>query len=187
VHAPGHHRFTYAEYLERERETGLKHEYLAGQIFAMSGGTPEHARLIGQMIIALAAMIDPKRCRVFSSELKIRVAKTGLATYPDVSIVCGDLALDAEDPNAVTNPKVIVEVLSPSTEAYDRGEKWAHYRRIESLEAYVLVAQIPTRLEVYERQPNGEFVHRMANAGESLPIACLAGAIAVAPLYSAAL
>lgn len=77
-----HYVFTYREYLERERETGLKHEFLRGQIFAMAGGTPEHARLIAAVTIALGELLDPRTCRIFSSELKIRVQATGLATYP---------------------------------------------------------------------------------------------------------
>jgi Uma2 family endonuclease len=185
--AAPHHIFTYAEYAARERATGLKHEFLGGQVFAMAGGTPEHARLIAEVTFALRTMIDPARCRVFASELKIRVLATGLATYPDVTVVCGDVEHDEEDKNAVTNPKLLVEVLSASTEAYDRGEKWAHYRRIPTLEAYVLVGQIPERIEVYERQAGGEFVHRIAERGETLRLACLAGGIAVAPLYAAAL
>ncbi len=182
-----HHVFSYAEYLAREQETGLRHEFLGGAIYAMAGGTPEHARLIATIAHMLLGALDPKRCRVFSSELKILIGPTGLATYPDVAVVCGDLQLASEDANAVTNPKVLVEVLSPSTEAYDRGEKWAHYRRVASLEAYVLVSQIPRRLEVYERQSNGDFVHRIADVGEALPVACLNVTLDVDALYAGAL
>ena len=187
-----HHVFSYREYLERERETGLKHEFLNGQIFAMARGTPEHARLIAAVTIALGRMVDPRRCRVFSSELKIRVAATGLSTYPDVTVVCGDATRDAEDPNALANPRLVVEVLSPSTEAYDRGEKWAHYRRLESLEAYLLVSQVPERVELYERIPAGQgdagaFSHRMAGRGEDLAIRCLEGVLHVDDLYLGAL
>jgi Uma2 family endonuclease len=187
VSATPHHVFTYAEYLARETETGLKHEFLGGQVFAMAGGTPEHARLIAATTIALGRMIDPKTCRLFTSELKIRVEATGLATYPDIAIVCGEVARDAADHNALTNPQLLVEVLSPSTEAYDRGEKWAHYRRIASLQAYVLVGQAPERLEVYERQPSGDWVHRVAVRGESLPLACLGGGLEAEALYEGAL
>lgn len=185
--ASPHHTFSYADYLAREQETGLKHEFLGGQIFAMAGGTPEHARLITEVALSLRGLIDPARCRVFVSELKIRVGATGLATYPDVAIVCGEVHHDTEDPNAIINPKVLVEVLSPSTEAYDRGEKWAHYRQIPTLEAYVLVGQVPARLEVYERQPNGDFVHRSASAGESIQLPSLGGVLRVDPLYVHAL
>lgn len=94
-------------------------------------------------------------------------------------MVCGPLELDRDDPNAVVNPTVLVEVLSPSTEAYDRGEKWAHYRRLPSLLAYVLVDQLRPRLEVYERASADSFLHRLAGAGESLHLACLGADLAV--------
>jgi len=187
-----HHVFSYREYLERETETGLKHELLCGQIYPMAGGTPERARLIAATTIALGRMVDPRKCRIFSSELKVRVQATGLATYPDVTVVCGDAVRDTEDPNAIVNPRLVVEVLSASTEAYDRGEKWAHYRRLESLEAYVLISQVPERVEIYERVPAGKdhagaFLHRVAGRGEELTIACLGGALSVDELYLGAL
>jgi Uma2 family endonuclease len=187
-----HHVFTYREYLEREKETGLKHEFHRGQIYAMAGGAPEHARLIAAMTIAIGRIVDPRKCRIFTSELKVRVQATGLATYPDVTVVCGEASRDGEDPNAIVNPKLVVEVLSAGTEAYDRGEKWAHYRLIESLEAYVLASQVPERVEIYERIPVGQdhagaFLHRSASPGEALAIRCLDGAITVDDLYLGAL
>ena len=179
-----HTRFTYEEYLERERETGLKHEWLDGQIYAMSGGTPEHARLIAAVTHALFGAIDPRRCQVFSSELKVRVKATGLATYPDVAVVCGPLELDREDDNAVVNPTLLVEVLSRRTEAYDRGEKWAHYRQLPSLRAYVLVDQLRPRVEIYERVDGHLFTHRVVEAGQRLGAKCLAGEIEIDSLYA---
>lgn len=182
-----HHVFSYVAYLEHEKLTGAKHEFVNGQVFAMSGGTPEHARLTFRVAATLDRIVDPKKSRIFSSDLKVRVRATGLATYPDVAIVCGELELDREDALAVVNPKVLVEVLSPSTEAYDRGEKWSHFRRIESLEAYVLVSPSPQRLECYERRADGAWGHRVAEKGETLALACLGGEIAVDPLFEQAI
>lgn len=182
-----HHVFSYEAYLEHEKLTGAKHEFVNGQVFAMSGGTPEHARLTFRVAAALDRLVDPARCRVFSSDLKVRVQATGLATYPDVAVVCGAVELDREDALAVVNPKVLVEVLSPSTEAYDRGEKWSHFRRIASLEVYVLVSPSPQRLECYERQADGTWVHRVADRGETLPLSCLGGTLAVDPLFEHAI
>ena len=182
-----HHVFSYDAYLEHEKLTGAKHEFVNGQVFAMSGGTPEHARLTFRVAAALDRMIDPARCRVFSSDLKVRVRATGLATYPDVAIGCGELELDGEDALAVVNPKVLVEVLSPSTEAYERGEKWSHFRRIASLEAYVLVSPLPQRLECYARTDEGSWVHRIADKGETLQLPCLGGALAPDPLFEHAI
>jgi Uma2 family endonuclease len=183
--AARHHTFSYADYLERERETGLKHEWLDGEVFAMAGGSPEHARLIAAVTHALSTLVGAGRCRVYTAELKIRVTASGLATYPDVTVVCGLLQLDTVDPHAVVNPTVLVEVLSPSTEAYDRGEKWSHYRQIRSLQAYVLVDQFRPRIEVYERAGDEAFLHRVAGPGQRLDLACLGGALAVDDLHPA--
>lgn len=187
-------RYTYAEYLERERETGIKHEFINGQIYAMAGGTLAHARLIFRLGLMIGNRL-PQTCEAFSSDAKLRSLESDIATYPDLAVVCGKVLTHPEDPNAFTNPKVLVEVLSPSTEAYDRGQKWAHYRRIPSLEAYVLVNQAPvssdapdsgTRLEVFERLPSGEWVHRVANVGERLRIHALDLEIDVDALYAGA-
>lgn len=181
-----HHRFSYAEYLERERETGLRHEFLDGQVFAMTGGTPEHARLIAEVTYALRSSVDPARCRVFSSDLRVRIPSTGLATYPDLAVVCGSVEVDAEDPHAVINPSVLVEVLSPSTEAYDRGEKWAHYRRLSSLRAYVLVAPVPERIEAFVHTDAG-FVNLVAGPGEALELEAIGARLVVDELFARAL
>ncbi len=181
-----HHVFRYAEYLARERETGLRHEFLGGQVFAMTGGTPEHARLIAEVTFALRSAIDARRCRVFSSDLRVRVPATGLATYPDVAVICGPVELDGEDPNAATNPAVLVEVLSPGTEAYDRGEKWAHYRRITSLRAYVLVSPVAERVEAFVRAEAG-FMNLSASRGETLPLEALDTELHVDALFAHAL
>ncbi len=172
VEHAAHHRFSYAEYLARERETGLRHEFLDGRVFAMAGGTPEHARLIAEVTFVLRRALDPTRCRVFSPDLRVRIPTTGLSTYPDVAVVCGPVEVDAEDANAVVNPSVLVEVLSPGTEAYDRGEKWAHYRRIEALQAYVLVSPVAERLEAFVRSAAG-FVNVTASGDEALELATL--------------
>jgi Uma2 family endonuclease len=142
---------TYAEYLALERDALAKHEYLDGVIYATAGGTPEHSALAANVIRALGNLLADRPCQLYTSDLRVRVTATGLATYPDVSIVCGPLERAPDDANAVANPLVIVEVLSERTEAYDRGEKFAHYRRLASLSAYVLVTQYEPRVEVYTR------------------------------------
>lgn len=147
--APG--RSTFAEYLALEAKSELKHEFFDGRIFAMSGGTPEHGRLAAQIIVLLGIQLQGRPCVTFTSDVRIRVKATGLATYPDVSVVCDGLERDPEDENSITNPTVLVEILSSSTEAYDREEKFAHYRRIPSLRAYVLVSQEERRIEVLTR------------------------------------
>jgi Uma2 family endonuclease len=117
----------------------------------------------------LTNQLAGKPCRVFSSDLRIRVTATGLATYPDVTVVCGKLEIDGDDPRhqTVTNPRAVVEILSPTTEEYDRGEKLAHYQKIESLEAVVLVAQDERRIDVWLRGEGGWRVETVAGTGAS--------------------
>jgi Uma2 family endonuclease len=121
----------------------------------MTGGTPEHARISAALSLALGNALDGGPCVVFSSDLRVRIDATERAAYPDLTIVCGPLQTSPLDRNAVTNPTVIVEVLSESTELYDRSDKWADYQRIESLRHYVLVSQQRRRVEVYSRTDLG--------------------------------
>jgi Uma2 family endonuclease len=134
-------RYTFQEYLELEASSDVRYEFFDGAVYAMSGGSPEHSGLAANVIQLLGAQLVGKPCRVFTSDLRVRVLETGLATHPDVSVVCGGLERDPEDNNTATNPVVIVDVLSPSTQRYDREEKAAHYRRIPSLASYVLISQ----------------------------------------------
>jgi Uma2 family endonuclease len=160
------HRYTYEEYLEYERDSGLKHEYEDGEILAMAGGTPRHSALASRISAALEAGRQPG-CVAFQSDLKVRVLATGKATYPDVSMVCGTIERDPADPsgNTVSNPALIVEVLSASTEEEDRGNKWQHYQLIPSLREYVLVSQSQARVECYRRLDNGAWEYRDFTGG----------------------
>lgn len=166
-------RVTYAEYLVLEASTGRKHEYLHGETWAMAGGTPEHTALALAVGGELRAALRGRPCRVYGSDLKVRIEATDLSTYPDVAVVCGALETADQDQNAVTNPLVIVEVLSSSTEAYDRGEKFAHYRRLPSLREYILVSQQSQRLESHFKDETGSWVLREARAGEQLELRAL--------------
>lgn len=145
------HRYTYEEYLAYERDSELKHEFDEGEIFAMAGGSPRHSALASRISAALENA-RPPGCTAFQSDMRIRVLATGRATYPDVSMVCGAIELDAADRSGttITNPVLLVEVLSPSTEEVDRGSKWRDYQLIPSLQEYVLVSQ-DARVEIYRR------------------------------------
>ena len=120
---------------------------------------------------------------MFSSDLRVRIRATGLTTYPDLSVVCGRLEMDAEDGNAVVNPVLLVEVLSESSEAYDRGAKAAHYRRIPSLREYVLVSQREPLIEVYRRNEQGRFELFEARSGESIELASVGATLSVDAVY----
>lgn len=142
----------YAEYLALEaRSSELRHEYVAGEVLAMSGGTIEHGRLISRFSALLSRALEGRPCVVLPSDVRVRVRAADRATYPDLQIVCGALVRDDEDRDAVVNPVVIVEVLSDSTAESDRGDKFADYRRLRSLREYVLVSQRARRIDVYRR------------------------------------
>jgi Uma2 family endonuclease len=142
---------TYAEYLALEAKADMKHEYVAGVIYAMAGGTPEHARLQMNIGAALLSALRGRPCAVFSSDLRVRIDATDRATYPDVTVVCGPMQTSPIDKNAVTNPTLIVEVTSESTEADDRGEKFGHYRHLAALQEYVIVSGRTAHVEVWRR------------------------------------
>jgi Uma2 family endonuclease len=166
---------TYAAYLAAEEVSTTKHEYLRGEVYAMAGGTPEHAALMMAIGAELLLALRGRPCRVYGSELRIRIDATDLSTYPDVSVVCGPLITSTIDRNAATNPIVIVEVLSDSTEAYDRGEKFAHYRRLSSLREYILLSQHKPRIESYRKNEQGIWMLAEAGAGETLTLAAFEG------------
>ena len=169
--APAHlHGYSFKEYLDLEGASNVKHELLDGEIYAMAGGTPAHAALTLAVGGALLAQLRGGPCRAFSSDLRIRVPATGLATYPDVTVVCGPLEADPDSGATVTNPAVIIEVLSPSTKDYDLGEKFEHYRKLPSLQAVVYVWQTEKRVESRTRAPDGSWVSREARSGASVAI-----------------
>ena len=166
---------TYGEYLAAEALRDTKHEYLRGEIFAMAGGTPTHARLAMAVGHALMGALAGRPYAVFSADLRVRIESSDLSTYPDLVIVCGSFESSKIDANAVTNPTLIVEILSDSTEAYDRGQKFAHYRQLPSLREYLLVSQHEPRLESYFKNDAGEWVLHEARSGETLAMRSLEG------------
>ncbi len=168
-------RMSYEAYLVLDAASNNQHEYLRGEVYAMAGGTPEHAALAMAVGAELRAALRGRPCRAFSSDLRVRVEATDLSTYPDITVVCGALEISGADSHAVVNPTLIVEVLSDSTEGYDRGEKFAHYRRIPSLREYVLVSQQTRRLESLYKNDEGDWVLREAGPGEALQLRALEG------------
>jgi Uma2 family endonuclease len=145
-------RVTPEQYLAAERKAAFKSEYFDGYITAMSGASREHNRIAGNFYYEIRNKLENRPCEAFIGDLRVRVNATGLYTYPDVIVVCGEPEfLDAEL-DTLLNPTVIVEVLSPTTESYDRGAKFAHYRRLPSLKEYVLIDQSQVLVERYLRQ-----------------------------------
>ncbi len=183
----GHVSYTFAEYLAVEQVSGVKHEFLDGRILAMAGGTPAHAALAAGVIGLLFAQLRGGTCRVYDSDLRVRVQATGLATYADVTVICGPLAQDPDDRNTAVNPTLLVEVLSPRTEEYDRGEKFEHYKQLPSLREYVLVAVDTRAVEVWRRDDASQWSRAVSGAGDTARLASIGCALGVDELYDAAL
>jgi Uma2 family endonuclease len=146
-------RFTPQEYLARERAArDSKNEYINGYLYAMSGASLEHNQIVSNLSREIGAQIRGRPCRILTNDMRVKVPETEMYTYPDAVIVCGKPALEDQHFDTLLNPTIIIEVLSPSTERHDRGEKWGHYRQLESLQSYVLVAQDSARVEMFTRQ-----------------------------------
>lgn len=176
------HRYTYRDYLALERGANVRHEFFDGEIYAMAGGTREHAAICANLMISLGSQLRGRGCQVHSSDLRVRVLESGLATYPDVTVICSRAESDPDDRNTITNPVLLVEVLSPSTAAYDRGDKLAHYRRIPSLREVVLVAHDERLIEVWHRQEADVWVRREARSG-SLSLSSIDATLNVDEVY----
>jgi len=146
------------EYLARERQAETKSEYLRGEVFAMSGASREHNLIVGNISRELGEQLRDRQCEVYQSDMRVKVSPTGLYTYPDVTVVCGEPEFEDAEVDTLLNPKVLVEVLSPSTADYDRGGKFTHYRRLPSLHEYVLISQDRLLVEHYLRQRQDEWL-----------------------------
>ncbi len=181
---PARARFSYEDYLELEESSPVKHEFLDGVVYAMSGGTPDHAAVAAAVIGLLTGSLRGRSCRVFTADLRIRVVETGLGTYPDASVVCGRLELDPDDEkrHTVVNPTLLVEVLSPSTEDYDRGDKLAHYKRIPSLREVMLVAHDDRRVDLWRRTERG-WTQLVFREGQAVELESLGCALSVEAIY----
>jgi Uma2 family endonuclease len=148
-------RISVEEYIAREERAEIKSEYYRGEVFAMSGGTRNHATIVGNIFGQLFNKLRGKPCRPSNSDQRIYIPKVGLHTYPDVSVTCGPPQSEKIDPQANANPTLLVEVLSESTEHYDRTQKFDFYKQIPSLQEYVLVSQNEARIEKFVRSENG--------------------------------
>jgi Uma2 family endonuclease len=179
------HRLTEAEYLEIERRAEFKSEFLDGEIFAMSGGASSHSLIKYNLIRALGNQLEGSPCVVYDSDMRIKVQEAGLYMYPDVSVVCGGKQVEDEHDDVLLNPIVIVEVLSDSTGAYDRGRKFEMYRQIPSLREFLLVNQYKPHIEQFIRQDSGEWLLRdVAGLESKLSLPSVGIAIAMASVYS---
>lgn len=151
-------RMTEAEYLIFERASEFKHEFANGEVLAMTGASRAHNLISVNALAALKAQLRGQGCEIYPADMRVKVAATGLYTYPDISVVCGGAEFNDDRLDTLLNPTVIIEILSPTTERYDRGRKFQHYRELDSLQMYVLIAQDMARIECYARVEGGQWV-----------------------------
>jgi Uma2 family endonuclease len=177
-------RLTPEEYLALERKADVRSEYLDGDMVAMSGGSREHNLVVSNIVRELGIQLRGRPCEVYPSDMRVKVHATGLYTYPDVTVMCGEAQLEDERRDTLLNPVVIFEVLSGSTESYDRGAKFAHYRKIPSLVEYVLVSQREYIVEHYIRQPDGPWLRSEARGlSAKLDLPSIQSSIDLSRLY----
>ena len=176
--------FSPEDYLTRERQATFKSEYYQGELFAMAGASEQHNLIVSNSIITLGTQLKKRPCRVYPSDLRLLIPNTGLFTYPDLMIICGEPQFEYDRRDVVSNPIVLVEVLSDSTEAYDRGTKFEQYRTLDSLKQYVLIAQDRTSVESFTKSPEGNWVlsatNEMLQSHWLEPIQC---SLALADVY----
>ena len=169
-------RVTSEEYLALERKAERKSEYFNGEIFAMAGSSPQHVLIVTNVVSELRSQLKTRPCTVYSTDLRLKVSATGMYTYPDVIVVCGEPQFDDDHKDTLLNPTLIVEVLSESTKDYDRGGKFEQYRMIESFVEYVLIAQNKRHVEHFVRQADNRWLlsetNRLEDTIELTSIAC---------------
>lgn len=172
------------DYAAIEAATGLKHEYYRGAVYAMTGASPRHNLIVANVIAALHAQLRGRPCAVYPSDQRGKIEQTGLYTYPDISVICGEPRLDSARRDTVTNPAVIIEVLSPSTKDYDRGTKFEHYRTIATLREHLVIAQDMPHIEHYVRQDSDQWLLiECRGTGQTLRLAAIGCALTTDDVY----
>ncbi|SLM30844.1 conserved hypothetical protein [Desulfamplus magnetovallimortis] len=163
---------TSAQYLEFEKNSEIKHEYFDGAIFAMTGASVKHNRIQHNISRVLGNKLLNSQCDVFSNDMRVKIEQLEKYTYPDILVVCGDIEIEnIKGVETILNPLVIIEILSDSTEAYDRGDKFKHYQFISSLREYILVSQHSYWIEKYKRAGDGQWIYSSCNeTGHSITI-----------------
>lgn len=150
---------TEEEYLAIERQAEIKSEYFAGEVFALAGASRRHNRIVTNLVVALDAQLRDRPCNVYSNDLRVKIPRAGLFTYPDVVVTCGEEFFVDQEKDVLLNPVIVIEVLSDSTEAYDRGKKFEYYQSIDSLRDYLLVSQSSLKVEQFTRQDEKQWLY----------------------------
>jgi len=179
------YQLTETAYLDLERKADFKSEFFDGEMFAMAGGSPAHSLIATNLAGEFRDKLKGRPCVPYNSDLRLKVEHTGLYTYPDLSVICGPLRFADAGQDTVTNPSLLVEVLSDSTESYDRGAKFHNYVQIPTLRACLLVSQHEPRIEQFTRQENGPWLwHEVAGLDATLEIPALQMTIALAEVFA---
>jgi Uma2 family endonuclease len=177
-------RWTVEEYLEFERSSELRHEFLDGEVFAMVGASQEHNLISTNTVTHLHSQLRRPPCRIYASDMRVKVRSTGLYAYPDIVVTCEEPLLEDSAKDTLLNPALIIEILSPSTERYDRGLKFQHYRAIETLQEYVLIAQDAPRVERFARTSPGQWLLSEAvGLDSSIELASIGCVLRLADVY----
>jgi Uma2 family endonuclease len=172
------------EYLARERLAEFRSEFYRGETFAMSGGSPRHSLIGTNALRELSAALRGRPCTAYNSDLRILISASGLYTYPDASVICGEIEFDDRFRDTVLNPTLLAEVLSISTEAYDRGKKFEHYRKIPSLRKYLLISQDRPAVERFARNPDDTWTLTVTSGlDQSIVLTAIGVTLSLAELY----
>jgi len=178
-------RYTPEEYLALERSGETKHEYFNGEIFAMSGASKQHVLIVTNLVVELGTQLKRGPSGVYSTDLRVKVAPTGLYTYPDVIVLCEEAQFSDEQKDSLLNPALIIEVLSESTKDYDRGGKFEQYRTIESFVEYLLIAQDRPHVEHYTSQGDGSWVlHETNSLEDTIQLKSVPCSLALSEIYN---
>lgn len=181
---PAKHFVTPEEYLVTERKAETKSEYFQGEVFAMAGAKRAHVRITVNLAISIGGALRGKTCEAFNGDMRVKVGATGMYTYPDFTVVCGKPIFEDENVDTLVNPTVVFEVLSPSTEAYDRGAKFAHYERLDSIKEIVLIDQSRVRIERHVRIEEGRWLRETYHSLESaIRLDAIGIALSLAEVY----
>jgi len=177
-------RLTASEYLVMERLAETKREFLDGEVFSMAGGTHNHSQVASNCLGSLWSALRGHPCRPLNSDMRLKIEGTGLYAYPDHQVVCGAAQFEDDRLDTLLNPTVIMEFLSPSTAGWDRGQKFWHYRHLESLQQYVLISAEQSLVEVFTRQPNsGWLLDTFEDPSGAVELASVGCKISLADLY----
>lgn len=177
--------FTEEQYLHQERHSSIKHEFYAGDIYAMAGASEQHNLISMNIAGILRTHLRGSGCRAYPSDMRLKIANTGLYTYPDFAVVCGQSQfIDTEKRDTILNPILLIEILSASTERYDRGAKFSHYRTIQTLQEYVLIAQDSYHIECFSRQTDDTWLlSEAAGRRSSIELASIKLLLALEEVY----